>query len=246
MSIQPRAESQARWNVTRTNNRTMDREIYLDNDHLVDIRIEERTTGKATSGLLLTASLSRNPTGSAETSFFLDGGTSSLVAATSFSVETIQFIGVIPGQAAPPVTQSILLRTSQSLFTEFTGSISGSKILTASLVETPVCSGRYVGTIAGIDITTALSQSISASFSQSFTSSFTSTSFGSLIISAGLTASVAFTASVTGLTSSFTASNLVQLVESDDRCFGVFEIIESGSFLKASTPMTLRSARFIP
>lgn len=241
MSIQPRVESRPRWKVIRTENQTMDRNVYLGNDHQVDIRIEERTTGRFTSDLSLTASLSRNPTGSAIASFFLDAGTSSFVSASQYDLSTAQII-------SGPATQSILTVSSQSLFTNFTGSIQGNVMLSTSLVESPACSGQYVGVIPGLDITTALSQSLSSSFSQTESGSSASASLdvGGLIISAGLTTSVAFTASITGITQSFTASILNQLAESDDRCFGVFEIIQSGSFLKISTPMTLRSARFLP
>ena len=245
--------SRARWRAIRKRNDTMDREIYLDNDHLIDYRVEERTTGKFISDLSLTASLSRNPTGSAVESFFLGGGTSSLVSASQFDVETTKFIATIPDQSDPPVTQSILLITTQSLFTNFTGSNSGSVLLTASLTEIPVRSGHYKGVIPGANISTALSQSLSSSFSQTFSSSFASATdavgsksfdMGGLIISAGLTTSVAFTASVTGLTSSITQSILEQLPESDFK--GIFEIIQSGSFLKATTAMTLRSVRYLP
>ncbi|KKN06639.1 hypothetical protein LCGC14_1075200 [marine sediment metagenome] len=238
--------SRARWRAIRKRNDTMDRNVYLDNDHLIDYRVEERTTGKFISDLSLTARLSRNPTGSAVQSFFLDGGTSSLVSASQFDVGTTQFIAAIDGQSDPLVTQSILQITTQSLFTEFTGSNSGNVVLTASLTETPVRSGHYEGVIRGADISTALSQSLSSSFSQTFSSSFWSASFdtGTLIISAGLTTSVAFTASVTGLTSSITQSVLEQFPESDYK--GIFEIIQSGSFLKATTAMTLRSVRYLP
>ena len=238
--------SRPRWRAIRKRNDTMDREIYLGNDHLIDYRVEERTTGKFISDLSLTASLSRNPTGSAVESFFLGGGTSSLVSASQFDVGTTNFIAAISNQSDPVVTQSILLITTQSLFTNFTGSNSGSVVLTASLVETPVRSGHYEGVIPGANITAALSQSLSSSFSQTLSSSFASAAFdtGTLIISAGLTASVTFTASVTGLTSSITQSVLEQLPESDFK--GIFEIIQSGSFLKATAAMTLRSVRFIP
>lgn len=240
MAIQPRVESRPRWKVIRTENKTMDRNVYLGNDHQVDIRIEERTTGRFTSGLSLTASLSRNPTGSAIASFFLDGGTASFVSASQHDLSTVQII-------SGPATQSIFTATSQSLFTNFTGSVQGNVTLQIPLTESPVCSGQYVGIIPGLDINTALSQSLSSSFSQTDSGSIASASLdvGGLIISAGITTSVAFTASITGITQSFTASILNQLAESEDRCFGVFEIIQSGSFLKATTPMTLRSARFL-
>jgi hypothetical protein len=225
----------------------MDREVYLDNDHLIDYRVEERTTGKFISDLSLTARLSRNPTGSAVQSFFLDSPTELAVATRSFSLGTVQIIGLIDGQAGPKVTQSIFTLTTQHISSNFTGSLTGTVVLTASLTETPVRSGHYEGVIPGANISTALSQSLSSSFSQTFTSSFGSASFdspGGLIISAGLTTSVAFTASITGLTSSFTQSILEQFPESDYK--GIFEIIQSGSFLKATTAMTLRSVRFIP
>ncbi|KKL06785.1 hypothetical protein LCGC14_2592570 [marine sediment metagenome] len=232
--------SRARWNIIRQRNLTMDREVYLDNDHLVDYRVEERTTGLFISDLQLTASLSRNPTGSAIQSFFLGGGTSSFVSASQFDVGTTQFV-------SGPATVSILTATSQSLTTNFTGSNVGNTVLTASLTEEPACSGHYVGIIPGLDISTALSQSLSSSFSASFSSSVASASFdmGGLIVSAGLTRSVAFTASVSGFTGSHTQSILLPLAESADRRPGVFEIVESGSFLKASTPMTLRSVRWL-
>jgi hypothetical protein len=51
--------------------------------------------------------------------------------------------------------------------------------------------------------------------------------------------------SVSGFTSSFTASQEVPRVETANRAFGIYEIISSGSFLRASTPMTLRSVRFL-
>ena len=240
--------SRARWKLIRERNRTMDREVYLDNDHLVDYRVEERTTGLHISDLQLTASLSRNPTGSAIRSFFLGGETSSFVAAEEFVVGTSIFL-------SGSVTLSVLTVASQSLFTTFSNENQGGVILAVTLSESPACSGHYIGTFAGADISTALSQSLSSSFSSSVSESVESASFDTagLIVSAGVTTSVAFTASISGFTSSITESNLLPLQESDDRCFGVFEVIESGSFysgsfkhiLKTSTPMTLRSVRFI-
>ena len=236
--------SRPRWRLIRERNRTMDREVYLDNDHLVDYRVEERTTGLTISDLQLSASLSRNPTGSAIRSFFLGGETASFVAAEQVELETVLIV-------SNSVSLSILTVTSQSLFTTFSGVNQGDTVLTTLLTEDPACSGHYVGTFDGADISTALSQSLSSSFSSSFSSSTATASFDSgdsLIISGNgfTTLSVAFTASISGFTSSVTQSILVPLVESDDRCFGVFEIIQSGSFLKASTPMTLRSVRFLP
>lgn len=238
--------SRPRWRLIRGRNQTMDREVYLGNDHLVDYRVEERTTGLSISDLQLTASLSRNPTGSAVQSFTLDAGTSNFVSASQFPIGTTTFISDTP--LAGAVTYSVLTVSSQSLTTHFTGSSTGSVTLEVGLTETPVCSGHYIGTIPGLSITTALSQSLSSSFGSELSSSNASASFdvGGLIVSAGVTTSVAFTASISGFTSSLTESILVQLVESDDRCFGVFETIQSGSFLKAATPMTLRSVRFIP
>jgi len=220
----------------------MDREVYLGNDHLVDYRVEERTTGLFISDLELRARLSRNPTGSAIRSFFLGGETGSFVAAEEFVVGTNTFF-------SGSVTLSILTVASQSLFTTFSNSNQGNTVLTASLTEDPACSGQYVGTFFGADINTALSQSLSSSFSQSVSESVVSGAFDSgdsLVVSGTVTTSVAFTASVSGFTSSITESILTPLASSDDRCFGVFEIIESGSFLKVSTPMTLRSVRFLP
>ena len=233
--------SRARWRAIRKRNDTMDREVYLDNDHLIDFRLEERTTGKFISDLQLSASLSLNPTGSAITSFFLGGGTSSFVAASQFVVGTTL---VISG----PTTQSIHTIATQSLFTNFSGSNAGGVSLATLLTEDPPCSGHYAGVIPGADISTALSQSLSSSFSESVSESTATASFdvGGLIVSAGVTLSVAFTASVTGVTSSFTQSILLQLVETPSRCQGIHEIIQSGSFLKAVTPMNLRSVRFIP
>lgn len=217
----------------------MDREVYLGNDHLVDFRVEERTTGLFISDLQLTASLSRNPTGSAIQSFTLDGGTSSFVDASQVVLGSVQYISAA-------ISVSILTESSQSVSTNFTGSVPGNTTLqVVPLTEEPACSGHYVGTIPGLDITTALSQSLSSSFSQSV-SATTASGSSDLTLSASVTLSLAFTASVSGFTASHTQSILVPLVESDDRCFGVFEIIESGSFLKASTPMTLRSVRFLP
>ncbi len=234
--------SRPRWRLIRERNRTMDREVYLDNDHLVDYRVEERTTGLTISDLELNASLSRNPTGSAIRSFFLGGQTSSFVEASQADIGTTQFVSA-------SVSISVLTVQSQSVFTLFSGVNQGNAVLSTLLTEDPACSGQYVGTFSGEDITTALSQSLSSSFSSSFSSSVASASFDSgdsLITSLSVTLSAAFTASISGFTSSITESILVPLVESDDRCFGVFEIIESGSFLKASTPMILRSVRFLP
>lgn len=230
--------SRTRWNLIRQRNRTMDKEVYLGNDHLVDFRVEERTTGLFISDLQLSASLSRNPTGSAIQSFALDGGTSSFVSASQFVVGDVQFI-------SGPTTVSVVNEISQTLITNFTGSVQGNITLQIALTEDPACSGHYIGTIPGLDITTALSQSLSSSFSQTVSESFATNSLASTV-SGGLTRSLGFTGSVSGFTSSITQSILVQLVESDDRCFGVYERIESGSFLKASTPMTLRSVRFLP
>lgn len=234
--------SRARWRPIRERNRTMDREVYLDNDHLVDYRVEERTTGLTISDLQLSASLSRNPTGSAIQSFFLDGGTSSFVSASLIESGTRTFV-------SGPTAVTVLTEISQSLTTNFTGSIVGNTTLEIGLTEDPVCSGQYVGTFAGADISTALSQSLSSSFSSSVSSSAATASLSSSTtasISGTLFATLAFTESIQGFTSSITESVLVPLVESDDRCFGIFEIIQSGSFLKASTPMTLRSVRFLP
>lgn len=236
MSIQPRVESRPRWKVIRTENQTMDRNVYLGNDHQVDIRIEERTTGQFTSGLSLTASLSRNPTGSAIASFFLDSAPTSGTVTTETSSLRQTIVAA--------VSQSIYTEITQSLITNFTASNPG-LVLTTSLVESPVCSGQYVGVIPGADISTALSQSLSSSFSQTITGSF-ATGAVSISISGSATTSLTFTASIIGITQSFTASILNQLAESEDRCFGVFEIVATGSNLTVATPMTLRSARFLP
>ena len=233
-----RVFSRPRWRLIRERNRKMS-EVYLDNDHLVDFRVEERSTGLSISDLQLTASLSRNPTGSAIQSFTLDAPTvGQFVSATTFSLDPITFI-------SGPTTVSILTEVSQTLTTTFQNSSVGSVTLNVGLTETPVCSGQYIGTIPGLAISTALSQSLSSSFSASFS---TSGSTNSLITSGGGGAfnTMAFTASVSEFTSSITESNLVQLVESDDRCFGVHETIVSGTFLKVATPMTLRSVRFLP
>ena len=130
MSIIPgTVHSRPRWRLIRQRNRKM-REVYLDHEHLVDYRVEERATGLSISDLQLTASLSRNPTGSAIQSFFLGGGTSNFVSASQFPEGTTTFIA--SGPLSGGVTYSIHTVSSQSLTTHFTSSNVGNVVLTAS------------------------------------------------------------------------------------------------------------------
>lgn len=259
--------SRPRWRIIREKNRTMDREIYLSNDHLVDFRVEERTTGLFISNLQLIASLTRNPTGSlgATSSFFSGVVTESFVSAShltnSFATEVLAAtssfstsIGTVSPMSGvlQSFTHSILWHSAHTHSAFSSGSaISGNVSLSAELIETPACSGHYEGVILGSDITTVFSSSFSESLAVIESSSIATGSndgLSELVLSGSVTFSVHqfTTMSVSGFTSSLTTSIAVPLVESDDRCFGVFEIIESGSFLKASTPMTLRSVRFLP
>lgn len=229
--------SRPRWIPIRVRTNPMDREVYLDNDHLIDYYLGERTTGKFITGQQLTAYLSLNPTGSAIVSTWYGGPTSSLVSVT-------QFTSSVTSHVSESINVSILYEFSQSLTTVFSGSNIGTVMLSASLIETPAGSGEYIGTIPGPDITTALSSSFTQSFSSSFSETITTGSL-SASFSASVTTSLSITMSVSGFTSSFTASQEVPRVETANRAFGIYEIISSGSFLRASTPMTLRSVRFL-
>lgn len=230
--------SRARWIPIRTRNETMDREVYLGNDHFIDYRIQERTTGKFTTGLGLTASLSLNPTGSAATASWFGPPT------TSFQSHSFSTSSVTQTSESRTFTESIITYTSQSIHRINSGSNSGMVQLTASLTEDPINSGQYIATIPGANIDTVLSSSFSESFTTEFSSSITTGSFSGSF-SGSVTLSFAVTMSITGLTSSLTTSVDIPLAGSSDRGPGVFEIITSGSFLKASTPMTLRSVRFL-
>ena len=212
----------------------MDREIYLYNDHLIDFRVQDRQRGTYTSGLTLDAYLSFNPTGSAITSSYLSGGaTQSLVSVfTTSSVATVY---------SGTVTQSILTEVSRSVISNSTGSVIGSSFLGVALTEDPPCSGEYVGVIRGSDIAAALSATFDVSYNTELSSSAVTFSADTLL--AGSTTQ-SVTMSVSGFTSSFTSSQEVPLVQSDDRSFGIFEIISSGSFLRVCTPMTLRTVRY--
>jgi len=101
--------SRPRWVLIRTRNDTMDREVYLGNDHLVDYRVQERTTGLFTSGLGLTASLSLNPTGSAATSSWFGPPTTSFQSA-SFATQAFA------DTTSSGYTESIVFFSSQFYF----------------------------------------------------------------------------------------------------------------------------------
>lgn len=229
--------SKARWTLIRQRNDPMDREIYLDNDHLVDYRLQERTTGLLTTGAQLSASLSYNPTGSAISGSFLGGPTASVAVVTTQSV--------IAERISSSITESILFDISQSHDSNLSGSNSSSLNLQILLTETPNLSGQYIGTFPGADITTILSSSFSESFTTTFSGSAVTFSI-TPTVSASVTLSLAVTMSVSGFTSSFTQSTVIPLSDKANRDAGIFEIISSGSFLKTSTPMTLRTVRFIP
>ena len=230
--------SRARWTPIRTRNETMDREVYLDNDHFIDYRIQERTTGKFTSGLELSVVLSLNPTGSAATSSFLGPAITRL---TSASVATSSVTQIVQGG----FTESIVFHSSQSILFTSSGSNPGGVSLSAVLIEDPACSGQYVGTILGPTMSVVLSSSFSESLFTESSSSVTTASF-SASISASVTLSLSVTMSVTGSTSSIITTAVLPIGEAANPIPGVFEIISSGSFLKASTPMTLKRVRFIP
>jgi hypothetical protein len=222
------------------------REIYLFNDHRVHYRVEERTTGKFLSGLTLNAYLSDNPTGSAVTSSVRISGSQTL---ESGDFEVTQSVTV---SSSADITQSVtmsLLIVSQSLTSSFSSSATGSVTLATTLTEDPGCSGDYIGIIPGYDIASALSASITESHSSSFDAPVTSSFTQSIVI--GSVSHSLFVTSSHIVTSSFTTSVDVPVVETSPRAPGIYEIITSGSEasgglrLRVTTPFCLRSARFI-
>jgi hypothetical protein len=219
------------------------KEIYLNNDHLVDYRAEERTTGMFVAGLSLTAFLTLNPTGSAIVSEFLTAPVPTMEATSSFALTQ-----VFSASYSASVTQSFTASVYQILSQSFTASVSVSNAgltLTTSLTETPARSGEYIGTIPGADITTALSGSfIDGDFSSSFTSSNSVTVSQSYIPATEWSQS--FTYNIThSMVESFSASIEVQLVETAPRAWSIYEVVTSGDgAIRIATPFNLRSVRF--
>lgn len=221
--------------------------IYIENNHRINIVVEDPTTHKTVSDLTITGHLSANSTGSAAVGQFFTGPSSSFLELSSSLIVSQTFSESFAGSITSSFTESIRQEVTQSFTSSFSSSATGSIVLEVSLTETPLCSGQYEGIILGTDITTVFSSSFSSSVFNSFP--ITSASFlsESLVISASVTLS-RHTTEVSHshhVTQSNTASFEVPLVETADRCFGIFEIIQSGSFLKVATPMTLRSVRFI-
>ena len=254
MSIIPGISfSRPRWKLIRTENQPMDRNVYLENDHLVDYRVEERTTGQYISGLSLNAYLSLNPTGSALTSSFYGGPTSSFVGVTtSASFVTMSEVVTVVEGVSQSFRQWIKTEFSQSLSTSFSGSNEGEVYLGTPLTEVPQSHGQYIGTIPGADITTVLSSSFETVYGATYSSSIATGSESSSISSgSGASPSGSFvtssfvTMSVSGSTGSYPASVEVPLAGTEDRAFRIYEIVKSGSFLQTSVAMTLRSVRFI-
>lgn len=223
------------------------RELYIENNHRIDIIVENSANHKKVSDLILVGIFSENPTGSAVQSKYTLGPSSSFNQVNTSSIASTfseSFSGGITGS----FTESVLTEVTQSFTSSFSTSVDGDITLEVSLTEEPVCSGEYVGIILGTDINTIFSSSLSSSFFNSFLITSTSFSSESLVISASVTTSRHTTqiSSSHHVTQSNTASFEIPLVErSSDRQPGVYEIISSGSFLKVSTPMTLRSVRFI-
>lgn len=230
-------------------------DIILDNDYFISYFMGDRTLGIQFSGLSLEAIISRSPTGSAISSSFMAGPSSSLVAATtsSSSITTVTFQTNVGDDGAGTAltqsyTQSIVFESSQSINTHYSSSIPGLSLQMA-LVEYPPCSAEYVGVFDGGDISTALSASYSTSYSSSFSSTVSTGSFSGSFASASSIQIVSesfITMSVSGFTESFSASTAVALDDQTPRSPGVYEIITSGSHLRMTTPLTLRSARFVP
>lgn len=230
-------------------------DIILDNDYFISYFMGDRTNGIQFSGLSLEAIISRSPTGSAVSASFMAGPSSSLVAATtsSSSITTVAFQTNIGDNGAGTTltqsyTQSIVFESSQSIVTYYSSTIPGISLQQA-LVEYPPCSAEYVGVFYGGDITTALSASYSTSFSSSVSSSISTGSFSGSFVSASSFQMISqsfITMSVTGFTGSYSASTAVPLDDQTPRSPGLYEIITSGSHLRLTTPLTLRSARFVP
>lgn len=221
-------------------------ELYIENDYLIDIRVKNSRTQKAIIGLDIDGFFSKNPTGSiAQSQFFVGPSSSFFGVITSSISETFSesFSGGLTGS----FTTSLLQEVTQSLTSSFSTSVNGNVTLSVRLTETPECSGEYVGIIPGLDITTVFS----SSFSSSFFNTFLITSFSFISESLITTGSVTLSLHTTNVSSSHhvtqsnTASFEIPLVETAPRCPGVYEIISSGSAIKTSTPLGLRSVRFI-
>ena len=221
-------------------------EIFLENNHRIDIVVTNPITHTAIDGSTIIGVLSVNPTGSAAVGAFTVGPSSSFSENITSSISNI-FSESIVGGLVSSFTTSILQEVTQSFTSSFSSSITGSVRLEVTLTEDPECSGQYNGVILGSDITTVFSSSLSESIFNTFiitSASFVSASFG---LSGSITNSF-HTTSVSQshhVTQSNTASFEIPLVETPDRCAGIFEIISSGSLFKVSTPMNLRSVRFL-
>lgn len=220
------------------------REIYLENDHRAHYRVEERTKGKYLFGLTgMTASLSHNPSGSAVpllVSTSLDHSSSFL---TTQSLVT-RYSSSFSASVTQSHTSSFLSIVSASLTSSWTGATTASS-LTTPMPESAYASADYIGTILGSNITMALSASLSQSFTWTASGSFvTSSTSASYIPSASSTTSIdnLTIISYIEVTGSTTNSTEIPLPNKGRR---IYEIVTSGSIIKVSSPMWLRSVRWM-
>lgn len=213
-------------------------EIYIGNDHRIDIKVRDPFTNKPIIGLAIQGFISENPSGSSATSSWFGPPTTSFQSA-SFGTQSLSSV------TSSGFVESFVQHSSQSILRISSGSNSGIVNLTAPLTESPACSGEYAGVIPGASISTIFSSSFSQSLTTEFSSSVVTGSFSGSF-SGSVTLSLSVTMSVTGFTSSLTTSHDIPLSNTPDRCSGIFEIITSGTFFKTSTPMVLRGVRFIP
>jgi hypothetical protein len=235
-------ESRPRFKLIRVSDLTM-KEIYLDNDHLVDYRAQERTTGKFQSGLSLTASLSLNPTGSAVVSQVLSGPVVTYAETSSFAL-TQTFSSSFSASVTSSFTASVYEIASASFTASVSQSNDANVTLAVNLIENPPRSGEYVGIIPGADITSALSGSFTQSFSSSFSTSSNSVTTQSFIPGTNSSESIIFN-TTSSFVESFTQSIEEPLVETSPRSWAIYEIVQSSdASVKISTPMNLRSVRF--
>lgn len=225
------------------------KEIYINNDHLVDYRIQERTRGTYKSGLSLTAYLSRNPTGSAITSQYLTTPVPTYFATSSFALtqtfsESLDLVSLMTSSFTTSVYEVVSESFTASVSQSNTGNISLSTGLT-ELAST----GEYIGTIPGASITTALSGSFEEAFYTIESGSVVTTATASIVSQSATELRIESTSFVTtaAFSQSFTRSIEVPVEHTNPRAFSIYEIITTNDGqLQVATPMNLRSVRFLP
>lgn len=218
------------------------KEIYLENDHQVFYRFQNRQTGQLTTGLSLTAFLTLNETGSAAQSSYFTGPTSSLSEYTTESVVRT-FSSSLSGGVSSSFTTSVYTTVTQSYTSSFSSSAEG-VILSTTLTEIPPKSGDYQGTIDGTDIAAVLSSSLDTVYSSSL-----------FVVSSSVTGSISGAGSLEDITinathslyDSFTQSVEIPIQQTAPRAWSIYEVITSGDgSIKIVNPMNLRSVRFVP